>query len=87
MNPRTTVRLMVSSPTFDFFDKAIQVDNDIPQEEQKNIEGAAMDLESLMLSWLHRGERQDAVDVAIREICNAFHRNEEPFHHPESVNK
>ena len=87
MNPRTTVRLTVSSPTFGFFNKAIQVENDIYQEEQNLIDLAARELELLMLSWLHRGERQDAVDEAIMEICNAFHRNENAFHQPERSSK
>ena len=87
MTPRTTVRLTISSPTFGFFDKAIQVDNDIPKEEQKLIDWATKDLESLMLSWLHRGERRDAVEEAIREICDAFLRNENAFYNPESAIK
>lgn len=85
MKPQTIVRLTISSPTFGLFDKAIAVDNDVPKAEQKHIDYAVQDLSCLMLSWLHRGERVDAVEQAISDICRAFHMNEEEFFHPERV--
>lgn len=85
MNPQTIVRLTISSPTFGLFDKAISVDNDVPKAEQEYIDNAVQDLSCLMLSWLHRGERVDAVEQAISDICRAFHRKEEAFFHPERV--
>ena len=85
MNPQTIVRLTISSPTFGLFDKAIAVDNDVPKAEQEYIDNAVRDLSCLMLSWLHRGERVDAVDQTISDICLAFHRNKDAFFHPERV--
>ena len=85
MKPHTIVRLTISSPTFGLFDKAIAVDNDVLKAEQEYIDHAVRDLSCLMLSWLHRGERVDAVEQAISDICRAFHRNEEAFFHPERV--
>ena len=85
MNPQTIVRLTISSPTFGLFDTAIAVENDVPKAEQEYIDYAVRDLSCLMLSWLHRGERVDAVEQAIIDICRAFHRNEEAFFHPERV--
>jgi len=85
MNTHTIVRLTISSPTFGLFDKAIAVDNDVPKAEQEYIDNAVRDLSCLMLSWLHKGERVDAVEQAINDICVALHRNEEAFFPPERV--
>lgn len=85
MNPQTIVRLTISSPTFGLFDKAIAVDNDVLKAEQEYIDNAVRDLSCLMLSWLHKGERVDAVEQAISDICLALRRNEEAFFHPERV--
>ena len=72
--PKSTIRLIVTSPMMGVFDKAIAIDVD--KEESVNLQRALTELSFQLSAWMRKDEpREDAVEKAIRDIIIALNKS------------
>ena len=62
MQPRTTVRILISSPSYGMLDKAIQVEAGSPLEEREYVNKAIYDLTGEVNRWMEKQFPREITD-------------------------